>query len=226
MNILTGSIVWLAFWTFANIFRMVVQSFDKHYFGHVQLVSLYSLAAAFGIVLYYKQLLFPAIKALTTFHLIVFLIVVSINLCLYAHTKRTIKRCPFNLPENRHSYLRLDYRYHLFCISELIFQQTMVMAGVLLLTSAGLKTGTVLIIFSVFFAAVHLPLLLVIDTFWALLFTISSFIAGIIFPLLILNLKDGFFYAFLIHYVFYTLVGVLSWRFSRFLKKIWKSKQK
>lgn len=93
-------------------------------------------------------------------------------------------------------------------LADVAFQQIFIFALLKELRNIGLEQKKILTLFTLVFGALHLPLLFLLS--WSgLYFIIPSLIAGFIFSYLILNYRNGVFYSFAVHMVFYFILGLL-----------------
>jgi len=116
-------------------------------------------------------------------------------------------------------FLKLDPRYLVTCAFEIVYQQTLVIAGIALLASKGVSTQNIIIFFAVGFGLLHTPMFFLGGALWGAYFTIAGVLAGIIFPCLIMHFSQGYIYTFLVHWEFYTLMGVVFWKYGAVIKK-------
>lgn len=93
---------------------------------------------------------------------------------------------------------------------ELVLQQGIVVALVLLLASYLPSFKEVVMMYAFLFTVAHLALV----AFWPentiyLIYTLAAFCSSLFFPYLILEVKNGFVYSYMVHWLFY--MGLTLW---------------
>ncbi|MFT6632646.1 MAG: hypothetical protein ACJAS4_002611 [Bacteriovoracaceae bacterium] len=91
--------------------------------------------------------------------------------------------------------------------SEIMFQQVLILTLVLGLEASGLPRKKNILIFTIGFLSLHLPLIFIFGVY-GLLFIIPSSLAGLIFSFLILKYPNGHLYSILVHQFFYIILGM------------------
>lgn len=170
-----------------------------------------------GIVIYLHRPYFTILVSRSRITPVLFSIAVVASLLLLIYwAKVNLKRPTEFIERNPHqSFILLDYRYFLAKGCEILFQQSIVVLLALLLAQAGFSLITIMFLFAIIFSVAHVPLIFYDKTFWGWYYTAFSFIAGFIFPPLILSVNFGFLYALLIHWSFYALGGILFWFYNQ-----------
>lgn len=93
-------------------------------------------------------------------------------------------------------------------LADIFFQQAMILSLVLTLKKQYESKRVVVGLFTVIFFLLHIPLFFNFGS-TAIIFILPSLFAGAIFSTLILNSPHGLLHSFLIHEVFYILLGVI-----------------
>lgn len=109
-------------------------------------------------------------------------------------------------------YLQLDWRRLISKSADLIFQQAFIVLFVMFLHDAGLSLYQVILGFGLLFALLHVPLIVREGGAWPSWYFAGAVVAfSIVFPPLILTVPYGFVYAYIIHWMFYTLAALVFW---------------
>ncbi len=100
--------------------------------------------------------------------------------------------------------------------TELLFQQVLIAALVLMLYAYYRSLNLVILAYAVFFGGAHVLFFIIkpdVPTVHATVMTIGSVLSALIFPRLILRVKSGFVYSFMIHFAFYIILALIfhSW---------------
>jgi len=109
-------------------------------------------------------------------------------------------------------YLKIDWRRLISKSADIGAQQILIVLLVLFLQDAGLPLYQLVLWFFVLFVLLHVPLIASEWGRWP-----SGLFAGAVvafsasFPLLILYVPYGFVYTFILHWLFYTLTGLVFW---------------
>jgi len=96
--------------------------------------------------------------------------------------------------------------------TELLFQQVLITALVLVLHAYYRSLNQVMLAYAVFFGGAHVLLFIAsttVPTAHATVMTIGSIFSALIFPRLILRVKSGFVYNFMIHFAFYVILALI-----------------
>lgn len=107
------------------------------------------------------------------------------------------------------SFLAIDERYLLSKTGDVMFQQTALAMLALMLTALGVPFTTLVPVFAVVFAVLHLHLYLSMPFVWATYFTICATVAGFVLPYLLLLVPGGVYYAIILHLLWYVGSGAL-----------------
>lgn len=109
----------------------------------------------------------------------------------------------------------IEFHYPLFTLrgtlskgSELVFQQVLILGFLLSLKENMLTDKENFQLFGLCFFILHLPLFIVFG-WYGLIFILPSVAGGFFFAYLILNIKNGIVWSFLLHQIFYILGSVV-----------------
>jgi len=117
----------------------------------------------------------------------------------------------FMLEKPFYVWLKLEDSYIPSKLSNIFFQQTVIVALVLRIYEYFPEIWLLSLFFGLVFGAVHLGMFLYESRKWALYYIVPSFFSGAIFPYLLLSTKYGFLYTLLIHWGFYLFSGLGVW---------------
>ena len=101
--------------------------------------------------------------------------------------------------------LTLEERYIFAKIGDVVFQQCLAGALLLVLLAQGYTYPQVVLVFFVLFTFAHLYLFRTAGFVWGLHYTAYAALAGFAFPFLIIYLPGGIAYAIILHMLFYVL---------------------
>jgi len=208
--------------------RMVyVVLFEKHFrlsFADAPVYSLFYFTAWSGLVV----LLFPAqvqtlFAHVTLLHYLLLAFAMLVIFPMLYHTTRKQNGNPEWLltifPDQ--GMLTLGERYILAKIGDVMFQQLIAGAMILILIQAGVSYPVTVSIFVAFFAAAHLYLFRTSGMFWGIYYTTYAALGGFVFTFLIVFVPAGITYAILVHMLFYVLSGILFAKLPRPSKEVY-----
>lgn len=161
-----------------------------------------------GIFFPYSSVVFNPGTSLTVIFFLFVLFV--LNPWAYAHMKEAglvAKRLAKLYPGQ--SFLAIDERYLLSKTGDVIFQQTALAILALMLTALGMPFTTLVPVFALAFALLHLHLFLSMPFVWATYFTICAMAAGFVLPYLLLLVPGGVYFAIILHLLWYVGSGAL-----------------
>jgi len=107
------------------------------------------------------------------------------------------------------SFLAIDERYLLSKTGDVIFQQTALGILALMLTALGMPFTTLVPVFAIVFAVLHLHLFLSMPPVWATYFTICATASGFVLPFILVLIPGGMYYAIILHLLWYIGSGAL-----------------
>jgi len=101
----------------------------------------------------------------------------------------------------------LSCRYAISKSFNVLFQQTLILASIFTLLDMGISTFQIIVLFAAGFGIAHI---IIVDHKkpYTLLVIIASFFGGGIFSYLILFFPYGFFYSYLLHWLFLVVLGI------------------
>lgn len=95
--------------------------------------------------------------------------------------------------------------------TEIVLQQLLISALALSFQNSGFNLKTTMIWCAALFGSAHLLLVFTGPSItYTSIFTFSAIISGYIFPYLILKVKNGFMYSYMLHWTFYAILIMLS----------------
>ncbi len=159
------------------------------------IVGWYGLMGVIGIFVFHTQLKLAAMNSTIIFELLG-LFVVIISLVLWY--KSLVKRDYVEREASRNIFLSKT--------GEIVFQQVLVWA------LFGILQGVLLVIhpiilFTLVFFIIHIPLMLVISWKKGLFFVVASLLGGVIFATCLIVIPSGYLFALAIHIGFYAVVA-------------------
>jgi hypothetical protein len=115
------------------------------------------------------------------------------------------------------AFLALDERYLLSKTGDVVFQQTALGILALMLIALGVPFTTLVPLFALAFAALHLHLFLSMRPLWAGYFTVCATVSGFVLPYLLLFVPGGIYFAIVLHLMWYVGSGALFGSIERAL---------
>ncbi len=115
------------------------------------------------------------------------------------------------------AFLALDERYLLSKTGDVVFQQTALGILALMLIALGVPFTTLVPLFALAFAIMHLHLFLSMRPLWAAYFTVCAAASGFVLPYLILLVPGGIYFAIVLHLMWYVGSGALFGSIERAL---------
>ncbi|MFA6520431.1 MAG: hypothetical protein WCT44_02365 [Candidatus Paceibacterota bacterium] len=94
---------------------------------------------------------------------------------------------------------------------EIFVQQLLITILVTKLYQSGMSLKKIITLFVVFFGAIHIFLIFKADTIIGLGFTFFAILASFIFPYMLLKVRNGYVYNFMIHLAAYDIAALLTW---------------
>jgi hypothetical protein len=101
--------------------------------------------------------------------------------------------------------LSLEERYIVAKIGDVIFQQCIAGAIVLVLAAQGISYEKIVVIFIVLFTIAHLYIFKTAGFVWGMHYSAYAMLGGFAFPFLIYHIEGGIAYAIILHMLFYVL---------------------
>lgn len=213
MNLALQLVLWSLMWmVFLGFFLLVMTTRGIDHLKNFHLTSVYFLICSiFSFYIFRSDILrlVPRISSYAIIYLVLFYVAtVPIHYLVrkyFESPKEYIRKNP------RLYFLPLDYRHIVSNTFIVLFQQILFVAIISILYYHGYSTSAVVTIFVILSFFAHIFLVHQIGWRWGLYFTFFAMLGAVFFPLLILYVKDGVVYAFMIHSAFYTLSGVGVW---------------
>lgn len=98
---------------------------------------------------------------------------------------------------------------------EIVFQQLLILALVLALAAKGLALRRISIVCALVFGAAHILLAFAnVPALYVVRFMVSAALFGLVFPYLLLRIRNGFAYSYVIHWTYYAASVVLPHIFA------------
>lgn len=107
------------------------------------------------------------------------------------------------------SLINFNFRYILTKSLEILFQQITIIFLILLMHRNKVSLKNITIFFATVFPLTHLVNYFFTTTLFALIFQVASIIGGLTFPYLIIKIKNGFLYTYLLHWTFYLILKII-----------------
>ena len=107
------------------------------------------------------------------------------------------------------SLINFNFRYILTKSFEILFQQITIIFLILLMHKNKVSLKNMTIFFATIFPLTHLVNYFFTTTLFALIFQVASIIGGLTFPYLIIKIKNGFLYTYLLHWTFYLVLKII-----------------
>ena len=212
LEILLWAVLWLiGFGIFFYLNKKGI-TYTSFYFA----TAGYFLITTLLLILPFKNLLLPVLQGFTLTPLVLLGLAFIVEILVYFLAHKFLKKPVRFIREHPSQYfLKMDYRYLFSKSFEILFQQMLIILFVLILNEYSFRLFQIMILFSIFFSLIHLPLLKMARKSFGLLYVVSSFLSGFIFPPLILTVHYGFVYSYMIHWIFYTSLGVFFWVYKK-----------
>ncbi len=109
----------------------------------------------------------------------------------------------------RSDFLHATPGYLLPKLADILFQQVVIVASILVLASYKNSVRFVSLIYGLFFVTLHMFLWGVLGGTITLLFTCAAALSALCFPYLIMRVNNGFVYSYMLHWLFYVGVTVV-----------------
>ncbi len=138
--------------------------------------------------------------------------VAGVAVAVHAFLRARLRRPSAFIAAHPHIYwLRLDDRYLVSKPFEILFQQTLLVSLVCLLDARGASTVAIVLGCMTLFGASHVLLFRLVGRLFGWYYLISSLVAAIVFPVLILHLRDGIVWSLSAHWLFYVASAAAFW---------------
>ena len=217
IQLLVSIFIWLAVWIGAwRVFYGPMAAHGINYIDRFPVTAGYFSVLSAAIVLIFRDTFAGFAGHVTPAPFVVLASAVLAQIFLYRVAAGRLERPDELIRRNpREMFLTLDFRYLFSKSAELMFQQVMI---VLLVWLGWRQTGNVIgatVVFGTVFALGHLPLLALFGDQsgrFARMYIGAALASALVFPVLILEVDFGFVYTYIIHSLFFTLLGIWFWR--------------
>jgi hypothetical protein len=204
--------IWL--WWTLGLYIILRNLLNINYLENTAATSLFFLISTITILYLFKEDVFSFLKQnfKPAFYPLSFLLL-SILFSLY-FTLKIYSIFPLEeafislLDEKAFAFISLHPKFYISKITEIFFQQAVILITIINLLKLKLTNLKLICTFTIIFSTLHIPLIPMIGNITSYFF-FSSIVASIVFPLLILNSKNGLIYSFLTHLFFYIVTGSL-----------------
>ena len=205
--------LWILLWAIGfGIFFFYLNKRRITYTENYITTSVYFLFLALAATLLFKEelkLLFAPFEVMP-FALLIVTFILN-GLAYYAANKFLTKPTLATRRNSTQYFFRRDFRYLVSKSFEILFQQVLIAVLILMLKEQGFSLDQIILIFSLLFCIVHLPLLKTAGVGFGVFYIFSSIVSAFIFPYLVLEVNHGFIYSYTVHWVFYILAGLSFW---------------
>ena len=215
-------LIWFLSWFLGWLGLYLIPKNKRDYINNFVTVSLYFSFISFIIIYLFEGALSTLYQRLTVFPIIILIIFFIANFLTFFISNNLLRK-PIEFLEKYSNvdFIKMDYRYLVSKSFEIFFQQVLIISLVFLLHNQGLNIILITLIFIVLFGFAHIPILRLRKDFFGYLIFIAAMFSSFFFPILIINFKYGYVYTYILHWLFYTNTGVLTWIIkSRPVKKI------
>lgn len=212
LSILRVTGEWMILWLLiagGTIYLLAPNGYDQLHKNHVVIIYFFAFTL-FGIFRYkvnapmehHERLLKQIMLSMGLYILILFLSA-AVNVYMPLDAAKTQK-----ILETKLTFPLFHIQTWLSKFFDILFQQVFILALIKELYNLHLSKKEIILIFTLAFTALHIPLIFSLKLY-GLLFIFPSAAAGFIFAYLILNKKAGLFYSFGVHLVFYFILGLI-----------------
>ncbi len=114
--------------------------------------------------------------------------------------------------ENRNTSFLLLNNYYIWAKPlDVFIQQLLITLFVMRLKLSGFKLKTIIGCLAICFGAAHVALMLRSDVLIGILYTAVALIFSLIFPIMLLKVKNGFIYNYMLHLGMYSVGALIAW---------------
>ncbi|MBI5046076.1 MAG: hypothetical protein HZC14_03725 [Candidatus Niyogibacteria bacterium] len=212
LSLLDGIFIWLFLWfLFWGVFVYYLRPRGVDYTARYIVTSVYFLAAAAIIAHLFWDYFRGLISGFTIMPFYALGVALIFDAALYFFVNRHKDVSDFIASHHQTPFLLMDYRYIIAKLSNIAFQQSLIILLALLLSSNGFRMSGITVAFAILFVSGHIPMLRLDGRGIGSFFIVAAACAALFFPFLILRVPYGFVYAYIIHQAFYMLSGLFSW---------------
>lgn len=215
LNIIYLVIIWFVGW---GVY-FTLETKWLYFKNKPELTTVYFFALAVIILTSFEDLIPNSILAFMSFFPVVILAVFYTINHFYFILRKNFKEPALLIEHHPHDGWLTANRKALFITSgHILFQQSIITLIILNLHSLGFDLKSVILIFMVIFGAIHLPLILIKDSYFTIMFTIGAVLSAVLFPMMLLNFNFGILINYAIHWMFYVLITFIFWRYQDKIK--------
>ncbi|MCA9726495.1 MAG: hypothetical protein KC729_02365 [Candidatus Eisenbacteria bacterium] len=212
MSLPLETLGWAASWVLGGAIFVLLVRRGVTYVDYYGVTAIYFALATVAVAVPFRHVLLPLAHQLRPIHAVLLAIVVGLHVWVYRWLPRRIPRPEALIRAYPHVYwLRLDPRYNVSKPFEILFQQVLFIALVLILAGTGWNrlvwNGALIVMFG----ALHVPIIPMVGRYFGLYYLWSSMVAALVFPAVILAAPDGFVYAYLLHWLYYLASSIYFW---------------
>jgi len=209
MELIFDLLVWFSIFFVVEGSAILMQNKNISFITHFYIYVPYFIAASLITLALFTERFSQFFSDKFLVPMIIMLISFIIGFLSYSWAKRF--RTKAAVESSEFDFFRLDERYLITEIFEVIFQQIMILFLLSILLEYGIGTFHMMSIFVLIFVMTHAPMIFLIDKRVAVGFTIAAIPGSIIFISLILFADNGIFYSISLHFLSYAMLGVLYW---------------
>jgi len=205
-------LLWILIWGIVWLGYDFLKKHKINFVDNFFVTLVYFLIVDLTLIYFFKNDLIIFFKDVTMSTIFFFVLVILFYFLLYHITRKhrkisktVIKKYPW------YTLLRIDYKFLISKPFEILFQQLCVLLLITWLMQYGFVFYQILIVFGILFGLSHLRLLFESRNLFTYLFIVTALIGSIVLPYLIVYVKNGAIYSYLIHYGYYTLLGTVYW---------------
>lgn len=207
--------LWVAIWTAVGAGFVLLVRRGHDYVRGWKVATPYFALASVLVFLVFRETLAPRLTLLGGRHLLGLAAVFLAGLAAHRIAHRRGRPPERRIRQSPHVYwLRMDPRYAVSKSVELLFQQTMLVALVFTLAGGGLSRVAIVSFAMFVFGIVHLPIARLVGRYFGIYYFVSSLLAAVVFPLVILARPDGFVLSYLLHVLYYAGSQLFFWDWS------------
>ncbi len=205
-------IIWIFLWFVGWGGWYLLPKNKRDYINNYIIVSIYFCFISFILIYIFRNILDNLTKNLSFFPIIILLVFFLFNFLIFFLTNKYLRK-PIEFIDKYSTvhFLKMDYRYLLSKSFEIFFQQVLIITLVFILYYQNFSLTWITIIFMIMFGFAHIPRLKIGRDIFGLIIFVASIISSFLFPYLVLNLRYGYIYTFILHWLFYTNKGILFW---------------
>jgi len=213
MTSLSGQLIlWLVLWLAGGASFVVLVRRGIDYVTHPLRVA----AAFVGLTLILVQPFWPLVRTrvaeTSPVAGLAIVAVAGIAVAVHALLRTRLRRPAAFIAAHPHIYwLRLDDRYLVSKPFEILFQQTLLVSLVCVLDARGTSTTGIVLACMALFGASHVLLFRLVGRLFGWYYLLSSMVAAVVFPIVVLHVRDGIVWSLSAHWLFYVASAAAFW---------------